>query len=354
MLCVVPALRAVRTACPNSRITLIGLPWAASFVSRFGAYVDDFIEFPGHPALPERVPDADALPRFFEESKRRGFDVAIQLHGSGPVVNRLVEQMGARRSAGYFLTNEDHDSRGFYVRWPNGGHEIEKWLWLVRALGAPAAGQHLEFPVTDAERAEAETLLQSHGIEAGRYVCVHPGARLKSRRWHPERFAEVADFLASLGYQVIITGSEWERPLTADVRRRMRADSFDLKGEVSLGGLAALIAGARLLVSNDTGVSHIAAAVGTPSVIVTTGSDPRRWSPLDAERHATVYRPVDCRPCAFDVCPIGHPCADAVTADLVIAEIEKQLNRRTDAFPQNPHLARSWKLLVLPDEAVAT
>jgi ADP-heptose:LPS heptosyltransferase len=100
----------------------------------------------------------------------------------------------------------------------------------------------------------------------------------------------------------------------------------DLAGETSLGGLAALISHAALLVANDTGVSHIATALRTPSVIAACGSDAERWAPLDIALHRTLATPIECRPCSHDVCPIGHPCALDLNPDAVIAEAECLLN----------------------------
>jgi ADP-heptose:LPS heptosyltransferase len=81
-----------------------------------------------------------------------------------------------------------------------------------------------------------------------------------------------------------------------------------------------LLAHARLLVCNDTGVSHVAAAVATPSVVICSGADPGRWAPLDHDRHRVLYADVACRPCAHLACPIaGHPCAQQVGSEQVLA-----------------------------------
>jgi ADP-heptose:LPS heptosyltransferase len=121
-------------------------------------------------------------------------------------------------------------------------------------------------------------------------VCVHPGGR-SARRWPPACFAAVGDALAARGYRIVITGVEDERETARAVARGMLERPLDLTGRTSLGAVAALVARARLLVSNDTGISHLAAAVGTPSVVVYTTSDPRRWAPLDRRRHRVAGGP---------------------------------------------------------------
>src|SRR3954453_11632102 len=96
LLCAVPALRALRRAFPQAAISLIGLPWARDFVTRFSHLVDRFVEFPGYAGLPERPPDPGAWPAFVEQSHEAAYDVAIQLHGSGERTNAIVAALGAR------------------------------------------------------------------------------------------------------------------------------------------------------------------------------------------------------------------------------------------------------------------
>jgi ADP-heptose:LPS heptosyltransferase len=319
MLCVVPALRALRSAAPNARITLIGLPWAHSFVSRFERYIDDLLVFPGFPGFPEREADLAAVPRFIEAAQEQRFDLALQLHGSGRTSNALTVLLGAKENAGFYEPGHFCPDPTRFIAWDEREHEVLRYLRLLSSLGIPAQGEALEFPLTQADYLELQA---SHADlpPPGTYVCVHPGARLPSRRWPPERFAQVADRLADSGLQVVLTGSADERAIVRAVGEAMRAPALDLCGKTSLGALTALIAQARMVVCNDTGISHVAAAVATPSVIVCCGSDPVRWAPLDRARHVVVGAPVECRPCMHFSCPIDHRCARNVEAQAV-AEI---------------------------------
>lgn len=316
-LCATPALRALRQAAPQARLVLCGLPWTEDLAARL-PMVDAFLPFPGHPLLPERRPEPGALERFLAETHARRADLALQLHGSGGIVNPLVAGFGARRTVG-FATPGTEAGLDLAVPWPEHGHEIERCLALTDALGAPRAGLHISFPLTAGDRAAAAALRDDAGVPA-RFAVLHPGSQLPSRRWAPERFAAVADALAVRGLPVVITGSAAEAPLAAAVQAASRHAPIDLTGRTpTLWALGALVEGAALVVANDTGISHIAAALGTPSTIVASGSDVARWAPLDTQRHPVHWHDVPCRPCAHAVCPTQHECAQGVPATRVAA-----------------------------------
>ncbi len=325
LLCAVPALRALRAALPEARITLIGLPWAGQFAARFPHYLDDFMPFPGWPGLPERPVRAAAVSAFLARVQGRRYDLAIQLHGSGVLTNPLVALFGARRIAGFVAPGHWCPDATSFLPWPTQGHEVERLLALMAFLGAPPRGTALEFPVTAADEAELAARPGVAGLRPGAYVCIHPGARVRSRRWPLERFAAVADELARQGLQPVLTGSREEAPLTRAVAAAMRCRPLDLAGQTSLGALAALIRGAGLVVANDTGVAHLAVAVGTPSVVVAVGTDVARWAPLAGDRHRVLWHDVPCRPCAVADCPIGHPCALGVSVQEVLRAAEAVL-----------------------------
>ena len=290
MLCAVPALRALRAGFPTAEIVLIGLPWAREFARRFDRYVDSFREFPGFPGLPEQGSDPDEVEAFFRAMEREAFDLALQCHGSGSVSNRVTGRLGARLVAAFVEPGSRAPGPGLFAPYPGEGLEVRRLLRLASLLGVPPRGEHLEFPIFDDERAEAEHILRTRGLAGRRFVCVHAGASVPERRWPFERFAAVADALADRGYAVALTGAAQEAPLTAAVSRAMRSEAVDLAGATPLGALAAVVQRARLLVCNDTGVSHVADGLRLPSVVVSTGDNPARWAPVDGRLHRVLCR----------------------------------------------------------------
>jgi ADP-heptose:LPS heptosyltransferase len=135
---------------------------------------------------------------------------------------------------------------------------------------------------------EYHSLAIDHNLLPGSFAVVHPGARALERRWPVENFAMVAEGMVKRGLRVVLTGSESEKGITAAVAAKMQSPALDLAGKTSLGSLGVLLSKARLLISNDTGVSHVAAALRIPSVVLFMASDPQRWAPEDKELHRVV------------------------------------------------------------------
>jgi ADP-heptose:LPS heptosyltransferase len=160
----------------------------------------------------------------------------------------------------------------------------------MQHLGIPLQGEYLEFEVERQDQSRFRSISGAHALRPGEYVCIHPGARAEWRRWPPEKFAAVADELSKRGLRVVITGSAEERELAEKVQASMSWDAHDFTGRTDLGSLAALLSGARLLICNDTGVSHLAAALRVPSVVVFWTTDLAGWPPLDRQLHRSVCR----------------------------------------------------------------
>lgn len=290
VLCAVPALRQLRKALPAARISFIGLPQVASVVARFPYLVDRFIEFPGFPGVVEHSFSRARLIAYLDGQRGSArVDLAIQMHGSGSVTNVFTALLDARVMAGFCLPGL-WQPPGQFGPFPETLPEVRRWTALMSALGFDDEGDTLEFPVVDADR-NALDQAAPH-LRQRPYAVVHAGASDVRRRWPADRFARVADLLAALGLQVVLTGTASETAVVAQVETGMTKPAVNLCGQTSLGAAAALIERAHIVVTNDTGTAHLAAAVQTPSVVIFIASDPDRWAPLDRAKHRVVGRGV--------------------------------------------------------------
>jgi ADP-heptose:LPS heptosyltransferase len=277
----VPALRALRQAFPEAGIDYIGLPWMRDVRPRYGVCIDGFVEFPGYPSLPERAYDPAAIVQFMQKMQETSYDLTLQMHGNGRNANVLVELLGSKNIAGYSCHDAFWPNRQWFMTYPEDKHEIHKHLSLLQFLGIDATDTTLEFPLHDNDYAELEEI---GNFKDRQYICMHPGA-VSGARWPAEYFAKVGDELASQGLEIVITGSREEAALASHVAALMKAPSINIAGRTSLGALGALLCQSRLLVSNDTGVAHMAVAVGRPNVTIFTTANPAIWAALDEKRH---------------------------------------------------------------------
>jgi ADP-heptose:LPS heptosyltransferase len=288
LLCAVPAFRTLRAEYPEAHITLVGLQSARWFVERFSVYVDDLLVVTSFPGLPETPGSAAEALAFLTSAQRRRFGLAIGLHGSGPVSNVLLGLLGADHQVGTSLPGQTRPENGTFIDYPGDMAEIHRLLAPLQHLGIATRGDHLEWPQCAGDRPAPNVPRP--------YAVIHAGASRPDRQWSAKGFAAVAIELQRRGLHIVLTGGSDEAATTKVVHREIergaasavpsrRSTVVDLAGRTSLDQLADLLAGTRLTITNDTGVSHLAAAVAAPSVVVFTTSDPQRWAPLDQTRH---------------------------------------------------------------------
>jgi len=319
LLCSLPALRRLRAFRPDLWICLVTWPETAPVVERMGDAVDELLPFPGADGIPERPPDPAGWTSFVSAARARRFDLALQVYGDRPAANTVSAALGARLTGGFAPTGwtPPPGSERLHLRYPVHLHEAQRHLRLIEHLGLPPAEAPMTFPVTVDDEAEHAAALARHGLVPGGYAVLHPGASSPTRRWPVERFAAVGDALAADGLRVVVTGVPGERAVAAALVAAMRAPAVDLTGATGLGGLAALLRDGAVLVGNDTGSAHLAAAVGARSVTVFLPGDPVRWAHR-GPRHRAVVADVPCAPCPHLECPIDFRCAASVRPDQVL------------------------------------
>lgn len=327
----VPALRALRRGSDGARLVLAGPPsWGALLVEQ--GVVDAVLPAAGlEPLVWEGAPP----------------ELVVNLHGSGPESHRLLsrlvaqavasperpsepggdasEMRGAARPAaagGSRLVAFACPAPGFREgpAWDPDEHEVRRWIRLASELGGSASPDDLRLDPPPGPPPRA-------GV-----VVVHPGAAFGSRRWPVERWQSVAAELARAGLPVVVTGTAEESHLTRAVAEAAPGVA-DLGGRLTPRELAQLVGAARLLLSADTGLAHVATAYRTPSVTLFGPTDPAHWGPLvDPDVHQVLWsaEPGD---------PPGEPRGSRldprlarITADEVLARAETLL-RRSPARP---------------------
>lgn len=296
LLCWTPALRALRLALPDTHITWMGLPGSAALIQRFPQFFDDWLEFPGFPGIPEVSLSPSRIVNFLRQIQQMKFDLALQMHGSGSQINSFALLLGAKRTAGCFPNGQFCPDPNTFLPYPDQESEIWRHLRLLEFLGIQPQGDQLEFPLWSSDWQQFAMLAAAHGLHPGDYICIHPGASVASRQWSQQHFVEVADRLAAQGQRIVLTGTAAEVGLTESIATAMQFPAVNLAGETDLGTVAVLLKQAKLLICNDTGISHLAAALQAKSVVIFTGSDPARWAPLNQQRHRVVTAFKDCQP----------------------------------------------------------
>jgi ADP-heptose:LPS heptosyltransferase len=250
LLTAVPALRALADAFPSHRRVLLAPSWLAPLAALLDGAVDEVADTCGQDAPPRALPHV-----------ARGAGVAVNLHGRGPQSTALLRAAAPGRLIAF----------GPRVPWREGEHEVARWCRLLEGHGIPADPARLDL------RAPAGP------APAPGATVLHPGAAAPARRWPVERWAAVA---REAGGEVVVTAGPGEAPLARAVAEASGARVF--AGD--LADLARLVAGAGRVVCADTGVAHLATALGTPSVVLFGPTDPAEWGPpADRPQHRILW-----------------------------------------------------------------
>jgi ADP-heptose:LPS heptosyltransferase len=345
LLLAVPALRALREQFPQAEITLIGLPWAAAFARCFRRYIDRFVEFVGYPGISELPVCEERIAPFLAEQRAYGYDLVVQMHGSGQTSNAFVLALGGRETAGYTTGSSSSASRAptWCAPYPVDRPEVWRNLGLAALIGCKHLDPTLEFPLSTADQVESMALLPDLLQKRRPLIGLHPGASRSARRWPATYFAALADELArDQGATIVFTGGPDEKAVVQEAVDKMTTGALNLAGKTNLGGLAAIMSQLDLFISNDTGPAHLADALNIASITIFGPSEPGRWAALDRAKHPILQQPVECSPCTYRNCPIDHRCLRWIRPQIV-SETARELLKRNiyDATSQHSHLARS-------------
>lgn len=327
----VPALRELRRVLPGAHVTLATRAWAEGIFE--GAdFIDDVL------TIDSKVKGFKALSAQAREWGRRRFDLALLLP------NAFAPALVARAARVPLRVGYATDRRALLLThplpvpaWRGQRNEVFYYLNVVAELerlthGSTVADSRepdIELAVSGERRHEARALLRDAGARLdGPLIVLCPGStNSRAKRWPAARFAALADMLAGRdGAQVVVVGAREESDVTEEVARLMRIRPALLTGRTSLAQTAAVLSVADLLVTNDTGPAHVAAAVGCPVVVVFGPTNPVTTSPYSVTA-AVVREPPVCAPCMLRDCPIDHRCMTAVAPEAVYERAAGMMRR---------------------------
>ena len=335
-----PAIRRLRALFGHAHLAIMVRPGLAGLYEGEGL-ADEVI-----------TTDVRGVRDFIGESRRireRRFDMAVLLQNalSSALFSRAA---GIRKVAGY-----PTDRRGFLLdpviplaTGNKTSHQVFYYLRIASVLESllgdleqtNVPGHEHQLPteaITPRLRATAEgneraaALLDAQGIQSGEpgnapLLVLNPGAtNSRAKQWLPDRFAEVADFLATrIGLQSVIVGAPGDCDTARTVARKMRTGAAVLAGKTDLSCLKGVLTRAAILISNDTGAAHVAAALGIPTVVVFGPTEHFATRPY-SDKATVVRHPVDCSPCMLRDCPIDHRCMTGVQVEDVCRGVERLL-----------------------------
>lgn len=205
-----------------------------------------------------------------------------------------------------------------------GTHETTRNLDVLKQASIPIPVQTTTFSVTAENKEWASDFLATHQIDREHpLIAIHPGSPIELKRWLPERYAELADWLiAQKGAQILFVGVKDEIEIITDIQTRMRGESINIAGETTLTQLASILHRCTVFIGNDSGPMHLAAAVGIHTIGLYGPGDPIRFGPV-GEKCQTIRRKLDCPPCPGTTCRFGEEgCMSKIQVTDVIQTLE--------------------------------
>lgn len=317
----IPALRRLRNIFPEAAIALHTRPWAEG-VFRDADFIDEIILIGGRRTVGSIIDQSRDL-------LKNNFDLAVLFPNSfeSALVARLAripKRLGySTEQRGFLLTD-----RLEVPSWKNELHESKYYLHLVDSLARESGpDEYPQLQVSDERRSDARKRLADSGVQVGRKaVGIGAGSTNSlAKRWPAENFSQLADLLSiEQNADVVFLGDEKEAAVSTSVLEASREKHIDLTGKTDLAMATAILTELALFISNDMGLAHIAAAVGTPTIVIFGPTNENTTRPLGP--YVQIIREaVECSPCMLRVCPIDHRCMTRISPERVFESASEML-----------------------------
>lgn len=296
---ILPALQALKDTFPGVEIVLLGKKWHHEYLANRPSNVDRVVIVPPYPgvgAAYDYQVNEQELDDFFAEMQAENFDLVFQFHGGGKNSNPFMLRLGAKKVIG--LKSPAAPEVDVSVPYVLYFSEPMRYLEMVALAGAKTLNIEPRWQSVSEDLKELNTVLPDWKNK--KIIVIHPGATDMRRRWPAKKFAAVADALIKSGFEIAITGTDFEKEVVKEVWQNISQQQqvFNLCGKLSLGGMTGLLSISKLVIANDTGPIHLARALKTPTVGIFWCSNAITGMPFSVQQNRTLISfMVDCPLC---------------------------------------------------------
>ena len=316
-----PSLYALKRFLPTAQIDILVEDWVAPVLVEH-PHVDNVVVLERGGMI--------SRARVARQIRSTGYDVVYNLHG-GTTATFLTRATGAPHRVGLksyqYAHLHSHQAPSPLVIWgQQKTHSVEQQLALLGWTGVPVTDRpRTHLAVTREAAHTVNQRLAKAGLEDAKIALIHPGTAFATKQWATEKFARVAESLADRGFASVAIGAPQEREVLESLILHATGSITTL--DLSLPEVSALAARSHIFVGNDSGIAHIAAAVGTPSVVIFGSSNVAHWRPWNTAAAKVVLEEMPCQPCHGYFCEkFPQPeCILRVPVERVVAAIDKTL-----------------------------
>jgi len=323
----IPAVRQLRRIFPDARITLHTRSWAKG-IFEDADFIDEILTF---------EPEKSVFKTVLAQAKvlqEKQFDLAVVFPNSFESaltvkLGKVSTSFGYAKEARSFLLTDAVN----IPEWKNQKHEVFYYLNLIAEIENKFFGTktvlesepRFDLTISSKRKTQARAILTEKGIDLSRKIVAFcPGStNSRAKRWQMESYAALNDKIQTeSGANVVLIGANSEADVSLEVAEKSKIKPFVLTGKTSLAEVTEILSVCDLLVSNDTGPAHIAAALGTKTLVIFGPTNPVTTQPWNSE---IIRNGVECSPCMLRDCPIDHRCMAWISADEVFAKVKGML-----------------------------
>ncbi|MBE0612748.1 MAG: asparagine synthase (glutamine-hydrolyzing) [Burkholderiales bacterium] len=330
IVCALPAIRSVRRAYPDAQLTLFTSPGptgpGAAELLPGNDWIDEIRVY-----YSEDIQSMSGRLKLLRELRARRFDVWIEIPNNLSSISRQFRDMlftwtvGVRWARGWRINaiRLAAQAQSEYLHFSN---EVDRTLDVVRRAGISATEIDFGLPRLPAAQARIDELLLAEGLQSKVLIAIAPGAKRSTNHWPSERFAEVGRILADFNSAVVLIAGGAEAELCTGLASQIGAHAHSFAGELSLSESIELLRRCRLLICVDSGVQHLAAAVGTPCISLFSFWQMRgKWHPYGLQ-NLVLQKWVPCHTCLLEFCTNDNRCMKAIEVEEVVGFATRMLD----------------------------